>query len=240
MAGSTATITSRNTGAAVRDRMLPRIDAIAKKYRAEDPWTAYSGTALTKQGAAIYCQQHGVFTRHSRRAWAYVVGNCPEVEVRRFIVKENLYEEEGIPEESHFLKLVKMANAVGVSNAEMDGAAALPSTQAALLIWETLTKDRHWLVGAAAKGGLEYKTTSGLEGERWMHRLGLSRGEADFWLLHHEADAVHGMGSLDLVLKYLPAQNVATDDDIAEAVELSLFAYNMFRRGIVEHALSTA
>jgi pyrroloquinoline quinone (PQQ) biosynthesis protein C len=224
----------------VRERILPRIDAVAMRYRSSDPWTAYSGSALTKQGASIYCQQHGVFTRHSRRAWAYVVGNCPEVEVRRFIVKENLYEEEGIPEESHYLKLVKMANALGTSKAQMDGAEGLPATRAALLIWETLTKDRHWLIGAAAKGGLEYKTTSGLEGERWMKQLGLSRGDADFWLLHHEADKVHGMGSLDLVLKYLPSQSVVTEDDIVEAVELSLFAYNLFRRGIVEAATAKA
>ncbi len=223
-------------GTGARERLLARIDAIAMKYRAADPWTAYSGSALTKYGAGIYCQQHGVFTRHSRRAWAYVVGNCPEVEIRRFIVKENLYEEEGIPEESHYLKLVKMAGAVGISAAQMDNAEGLPSTRAALLIWETLTKDRHWLIGAAAKGALEYRTTSGIEGKRWMEKLGLTRSEADFWLLHHEADQVHGAGSLELVTQYLFDQHVVTEDEIADAAEVSLLAYNLFRRGIVEAA----
>lgn len=218
------------------NEILPRIDRIVRAYRAEDPWTAYSATTLTKRGAGIYCQQHGIFTRHSRRAWAYVVGNCPEVEIRRFIVKENLYEEEGVPEDSHYLKLVKMAKAVGVDDDAMHAAAELPATRASLLIWETLTKDRHWLVGAAAKGALEYRTTSGVEGERWMRQLGLSESDVDFWLLHHEADKVHGMGSLDLVLKYLARQHVVTEDEIADAVDASLFAYNLFRRGIVEAA----
>ena len=240
MAVETATLGAGAPHAAARERLSARVDAIAMKYRAADPWTVYSGSALTKYGAGIYCQQHGVFTRHSRRAWAYVVGNCPEVEVRRFIVKENLYEEEGIPEESHYLKLVKMAGAVGVSAAQMDGAQGLPSTRAALLIWETLTKDRHWLIGAAAKGALEYRTTSGIEGKRWMETLGLSRSEADFWLLHHEADQVHGAGSLELVMKYLFDQRVVTEDEIADAAELSLLAYNLFRRGIVEAASAHA
>jgi pyrroloquinoline quinone (PQQ) biosynthesis protein C len=240
MAGGTATKRAPNHASEVRDRVLERIDRITRTYRAADPWTVYSGTSLSKRGAGIYCQQHGVFTRHSRRAWAYVVGNCPEVEIRRFIVKENLYEEEGVPEESHYLKLVKMAKALGVSEREMDDAAPLTATRAALLVWETLTKDRHWLVGAAAKGGLEYRTTSGLEGERWMKALGLTRSEADFWLLHQEADQVHGSGSLELVLKYLPDQQAVTEDDVVEAVETSLFAYNVFRRGIVEAALEKA
>jgi pyrroloquinoline quinone (PQQ) biosynthesis protein C len=212
---------------------MAEIDRIAMGYRAADPWTAYSAE-LTRAGAANYCRQHGIFTRHSRRAWAYVVGNCPEVDVRRFIVKENLYEEEGIPEASHFLKLVRMANAVGLTEAEVLEATPLPSTRAALLVWETLTKDRHWLVGAAAKGALEYRTTAGLEGERWMSRLGLTRHEADFWLLHHEADQVHGAGSIELVLQHLAEQTAVSDDEILEAIDTSLFTYNMFRRGIVE------
>jgi len=217
-----------------------RVKEIVGHYRATDGWSAYSGTALTRAGAGIYTQQHGLFTRHSRRAWAYVVANCPEVEVRRFIVRENLLEEEGADESSHYLKLVKMARAVGLSKTDVDEAAPLPSTRASLLIWETLTKDRHWLIGAAAKGALEFRTTSGVEGQRWMAQLGLSRDDVDFWLLHHEADQVHGAGNLDLVLKYLPQQHAVTEADLFTAMEDSLFAYRVFRTGIAEAAHSAA
>src|ERR1700722_10067621 len=148
-----------------------RIREIVRTYRA-DGGATYSQNSLMRSGAAIYCQQHGIFTRHSRRAWAYVVGNCPEVEVRRFIVAENLYEEEGVEETSHINKLVKMGVACGLTSEEIYGADALPSTRAALLVWETLTKDRHWLIGAAAKGCLELETTAGIEGNRWIDRLG--------------------------------------------------------------------
>lgn len=216
--------------------LMAQIDELVASYRKRDPWNAYSTTRLTRAGAALYCQQHGVFTRHSRRAWAYVVGQCPEVEVRRFIVRENLYEEEGSDETSHYLKLVRMANALGVSADEMNNAKALPGTRAALLMWETLTKDRPWLIGAAAKGALEMRTPSGAEGQRWMEQLGLSRSECDFWLLHQEADAVHGPGAVALVLKYLPHYPQLSEDEILTAAEDGMMASRTFRLGIVEAA----
>jgi pyrroloquinoline quinone (PQQ) biosynthesis protein C len=228
------------TGTLVGDAFFERVKAIVGRYRSTDGWSAYSAGELTRAGAAIYTQQHGLFTRHSRRAWAYVVANCPEVEVRRFIVRENLLEEEGSDEGSHYLKLVKMARAVGLSQPQVDDAAPLPSTRAALLIWETLTKDRHWLLGAAAKGALEFRTTSGVEGQRWMAQLGLSRDDVDFWLMHHEADQVHGAGSLELVRTYAARQHAVTESDLFAAMEDSLFAYRLFRTGIADAARAAA
>jgi pyrroloquinoline quinone (PQQ) biosynthesis protein C len=218
------------------DPRMTRIDALVGSYRSRDPWTAYSTTALGRAGAALYCQQHGIFTRHSRRTWAYVVAQCPEVEVRRFIVRENLYEEEGSEETSHYNKLVRMANALGLSDAEMHDAKPLPSTRAALLMWEALTKDRHWLIGAAAKGAIEMRTPSGAEGQRWMEKLGLTREQCDFWLLHQDADTIHGPGAVGLVLEYLPRYPQFTLDDVVDAAEDGMMASRTFRLGLAEAA----
>jgi len=214
------------------DSLLAAAEDICRAYRSRDGWSAYSARELTRAGAKLYCQQHGVFTRHSRRMWAYVVGNCPEVEVRRFIVRENLYDEEGTDEGSHYLKIVRMGQALGLTPDEMNDTEPLPSLRAAMLIWETLTKDRHWLIGAAAKGALEMNTTAGAEGKRWMERLGLSRSDCDFWLLHHEVDQVHGPGAFALVLKYLPLYPEISETEILHAVEDSMFACNLFRDGV--------
>jgi len=216
----------------VSDSLLARAEGICAAYRARDGWSAYSKRQLSRAGARLYCQQHGIFTRHSRRAWAYVVGNCPEVEVRRFIVRENLFDEEGTDEGSHFLKIVRMGQALGLTAEEVIEAEPLPSLRAAMLIWETLTKDRHWLIGAAAKGALEMKTPAGSEGTRWIERLGLTRSDCDFWLLHQEADEVHGPGAFALVLKYLPKYPEVSVNDILQAVEDSNFATNLFRDGV--------
>src|SRR5579863_5101626 len=138
-----------STQTSVAGDLITEIGSIVAHYRSQDKWLEYNRGALTKKGAGVFAKQHGIFTRHSRRAWAYVVGNCPEVEVRRFIVRENLYEEEGIEEKSHYLTLVRMGEAVGSAAQEIHNAAPLPGTRAALLIWETLTKDRPWLLGCA-------------------------------------------------------------------------------------------
>jgi pyrroloquinoline quinone (PQQ) biosynthesis protein C len=212
--------------------LVARVDEICSTYHARNGWSEYSARGLTRAGARLYCQQHGIFTRHSRRAWAYVVGNCPEVEVRRFIVRENLFEEEGTEDGSHYMKLVRMGQALGLTREAIDDAVPLPSLRAALLMWETLTKDRHWLIGAAAKATLEMKGVAGVEGPRWMHELELSAADCDFWLLHHEVDQVHGPGALQLVLKYLPRYPEVDAAAILTAVEDSAYALRLFRDGV--------
>ena len=64
-------------------------------------WVEHSKSQLTAESARVLVQQWGFFTRHSRRCWAYVVGNCPHVEVRKFVVTENFYEEEAQEGHSH-------------------------------------------------------------------------------------------------------------------------------------------
>lgn len=69
------------------------LDQIVAKYQLNLKWVADSKDRLTAAGARVLAAQWGIFNRHSRR-WAYVVGDCPHVEIRKWIVKENLYEEE--------------------------------------------------------------------------------------------------------------------------------------------------
>lgn len=218
------------------------IDALIKRYMDDCRWLEYSADRLTREGAALYVTQHGVFTRHSRRCWAYVVGQCPEVDVRRFIVRENLYEEEGIEEQSHYLTLVRMGESVGLTADDVHGARALPSTRGALLMWETLTKDRHWILGCAAKAALEQTNQpqcgemSKIEGHRWMDKLGLTREDVDFWLMHDEIDQRHGSGAYDSALKFLPLYPSVSEQDVLDAVEDSMVAFRLFLDGIADEA----
>lgn len=220
--------------------LLGTIEDVVLRYKAADAFTEFSKNRLTLRGAQLYCQQHGLFTRHSRRMWAYVVGNCPEVEVRRFIVRENLFEEEGNEEISHYVKMRKMGEALGLTAGDMNDAVPLDSTRAALLIWETLTKDRHWLVGAAAKAALEMKGNPAAEGQRWMDKLGLTREQCDFWMMHQDADAVHGPVAMTLVLKYLSRSPTVSNSEVLDGVIDSFIAFRIFRDGIAEAAETPA
>ena len=107
----------------------------------------YSKDKLTKAAARVLIEQWSSFTRHSRQCWAFVVGNCPIVEVRKFIVTENLYEEEAQEGHSHFEILARMGMALGLTRDEIVNAKPLPTTVVAMHAWEAMTKNRTWYEG---------------------------------------------------------------------------------------------
>lgn len=199
-------------------------------------WVAYSKDSLTVEGARVLVQQWGIFTRHSRRCWAYVVGNCPHMEIRKFVVTENLYEEEAIEGRAHFDLILRLGKALGLSQEELEFAKPLPTTLIALLAWETLTKNRTWYEGVAAKAALELTNDpgcgrfSGQEAERWMRQLKLSRDDVEFWLLHDSVDQIHGGGSLELLEKHLPGE--AERKAALRTAEESMIAWKVYLDGI--------
>lgn len=221
-----------------------KVKQIVRKHMDAAGWPKYSETRLTRAGGRAYVTQWGVFTRNSRQAWASVVGNCPETEVRRFIVRENLYEEEGSEEKSHFLMLVDAGLAVGLSEQEIYNAKPVPATSAAMLVWESLTKNRHWMIGCAAKLCLELPSdpecgnVAAREHANWMSRLGLTEHQARFWETHDELDKVHGSGAFGLLAKYLVRQQVITEEDILQAVENSIYAFKLYMDGLAEAAMA--
>ena len=214
------------------------LDRIVADYQLSLKWCAYSKDRLTVHGARTLVQQWGIFTRHSRRCWAYVVGNCSHLEIRKFVVTENLYEEEALEGHSHYELLVRMGQAVGLSREEIEHAKPLPTTVVALHAWETLTKNRAWYEGLAAKGVLERTNNpqcgnfSALEGERWMRQLKLSRDDVEFWLLHDSVDQVHGDGSFRMLEKYLKTD--AEREATIRAAEESMMAWRVYFDGMYE------
>jgi len=221
-----------------KSSFLRRLDQIVADCQLNLKWGAYSENNLTVQAARVLVQQWGIFTRHSRRCWAYVVGNCPHVEIRKFVVTENLYEEEALEGHSHFDLMVRMGKALGLSREEVESAKPLPSTTVALHAWETLTKNRTWYEGVAAKAVLEMTNKpecgrfSAIEGERWMRQLNLSRDDVEFWVLHDSVDQIHGDGSVRLLEKYL--QSDPEREAAVQAAEESMMAWRVYLDGIYE------
>ena len=218
--------------------LLRSLDRVVADCQLHLKWVAYSKDRLTAQGARTLVQQWGIFTRHSRRCWAYVVGNCPHVEIRKFVVTENLYEEEALEGHSHFELLVRMGRGLGLSREEIELAKPLPTTVVALHAWETLTKNRSWYEGLAAKAVLERTNDpncgnfSALEAERWMRQLKLSRDDVEFWLLHESVDQIHGGGSFRLLEKHL--ETVVEREAAIRAAEESMMAWKIYLDGVYE------
>lgn len=219
--------------------LIPKLDQIVLDTMRTIEWMELTRSRLTVDAARVFVQQFGLFTRHSRRCWAYVVANCPHIEVRKFVTKHNLYEEEGT-EISHYDLLVRMGLKLGLQKDEIDEAAPLPTTRISLLAWEALTKNRDWLEGLAVKGVLERSNDarcgdmSRLQGERWMNWLKLSRDDVAFWILHEEVDQVHGSGSFDFLDGY--ATTVEMRESVLNAARDSMTIWKIFLDGIARRA----
>jgi pyrroloquinoline quinone (PQQ) biosynthesis protein C len=225
-----------------RSDFAAAIDAIVADCNDRLEWVRFSKDDLTKAAARVLIEQWSSFTRHSRQCWAHVVGNCPIIEVRKFIVTENLYEEEAQEGHSHFEILVRMGMAVGLTRDEIVNAKPLPSTVVAMHAWETLTKNRTWYEGLAAKSVLERTNDrncgnfSHHQAERWMRQLNLTKEDTEFWWMHDSVDQIHGDGSLKLLEKYLRTEE---EKRVAlRAAEESMMAWQIYFDGFYYEGLT--
>jgi pyrroloquinoline quinone (PQQ) biosynthesis protein C len=211
------------------------IDNLVASYNNKLLWVAYSKEQLTKPAARVLIEQWSSFTRQSRQCWAFVVGNCPIIEVRKFIVAENLYEEEAQEGHSHFEILMRMGMALGLTRDEIINAQPLPTTVVAMAAWEALTKNRTWYEGLAAKLVLERTNApqcgnfSHHQDERWRRQLGLTREDTEFWWMHDAVDQIHGDGSLRLLEKHLSRD--AERKAALRAAEESMMAWQVYFDG---------
>jgi pyrroloquinoline quinone (PQQ) biosynthesis protein C len=203
-------------------------------------WWADVEPKITKPMAVEFVKQFGLFPRHSRQCWANVVGNCPVLEVRRFVVAENLWEEEANEETSHYQLLVDMGVALGLTEEEINNAEPIGSTQTAFLAWETLTRNLPWIEGLASKGSLEalnQATTGNLAGrsaQHWMENLGLSEEDVKFWTVHSELDQDHAHETLEIIGRYATEQDL---DRSYAAARKSHAAWIVLMNGIADHVL---
>jgi pyrroloquinoline quinone (PQQ) biosynthesis protein C len=210
--------------------LTDRIELFVQQYNQE----ANAAYILrpTVEAARHYVQQWGVFTRQSRQCWAWVVGNCPLVEVRRFITKENLYEEEGEDETSHYEVLARLGVKLGLRREEVDDAVPTATTLLPMLVWETLTKNRSWAEGLAAKAVLErvgFPDLRRVRRKQWARALGLTDEDLGFFTTHIVVDELHGSGAYDLLERCVPP---AQADAAVAAAQASLQAMAMFTNGI--------
>jgi len=220
-----------------------RINDLAVETSQQLRWWSEVEEDITKPMAIEFVKQFGLFPRHSRQCWANVVGNCPILEVRRYVVTENLWEEEANEETSHFQLLVDMGVALGLTEHDIADAQPIASTQTAFLAWETLTRNLPWIEGLAAKGSLEALNQaetgnlSGLSAKRWMDNLGLSKEDVAFWGVHSELDQDHAHETLEIIGKY------ATEHDLDRAYIASRKSHGVWlvlMNGIADHVLSLA
>ncbi len=204
-------------------------------------WKEIAAGKVSKEGLKIFAQQFFLQVREFPRAVSAMHANCPYADARVELA-ESLYEEEtgqisgcGLPHPELF---IKFGEAVGLKREEMLEAEALPGTAALIHWFETSTKNRSFLEGAAAINlaaegqvpGAFANFARSLE-----EHYGLATEAVAFWDIHEEADKDHSDVGDHIVVRY--AVTDEWQDRARAAVTQSLAMWWQFFDGI-RHAIA--
>jgi pyrroloquinoline quinone (PQQ) biosynthesis protein C len=183
-----------------------------KKFSAFDE---FLDKHLTREGASVFAREHCVFARHFPRWFGAMVANCPEMEVRQYMIENMFVEEVKDPSitTGHYESMVDFAVALGLKRDFVYGYDGAIYTRMALAYWDRASRAWPWLEAFAAVAGLEGARgplVKSLGRTRPMNRdvwasLGLRGKKAmAHWHAADEADTTEG-GHGDLSLKILAA-----------------------------------
>jgi pyrroloquinoline quinone (PQQ) biosynthesis protein C len=176
----------------------------------------YNRNHLSREGARVYALEHCVFAANFPRWLANITGNCPHLEVRKYLI-ENMYVEEvkdpTIPT-GHYESLVDFAVALGVDRGYVHGYGGAPITKMRITYCDWVSRNKPWLEAFAAIAGNEVargKEMIKRVGERartsrtmWSS-LGLSDEALAHWDAADAADSAeegHGDAPLTILKKY--------------------------------------
>ena len=157
---------------------------------------------LTQRRAQIISQQFGLFVRHRRTAWAYLIARVPHLDVRRELLMHETEEAVHDPRcgTDHHSLWVIHGKAVGLTEEEVINARPLPTTRAALYGWIYLAIYRPWLESLGGVSVLERTNMDNIvpggahqtrAEKRWVEDLGLTPEQLPNFRVHREADSDH-------------------------------------------------
>ncbi len=204
----------------------------------------YFSVKLTRARAQVMLTQHGLFSRHRRDCWAYVSGNCPELSIKRKILRHE-YEEvikDDYTDHGHLELVIRQGKAVGMTAEEVLAVKPLPITRACLYAWAWMTREKSWIEGLAALTVTEWSNDDRLladiggghasrSAKRWMEDLGLTWNDMPNYKVHSQADEDHGAMFLTDLEKFATGDNEAL---AMRAVRESLDLFRIFRGGVAE------
>ena len=128
---------------------------------------------MSREGAAVYALEHCVFADLFPRWFGNIVGNCPHLDARRYMI-ENMYVEEvedPTIEAGHYESLVDFAVALGFERDFVYNFKGATYTRMATAYWDWASRTKPWLEAFAAVGGLEISKSPEVAARYGMDRL---------------------------------------------------------------------
>ncbi|MFM2128856.1 MAG: hypothetical protein RL477_402 [Pseudomonadota bacterium] len=181
-----------------------------KNFSAFDDWIDHH---FCREGAAVFAREHCVFARHFPRWFGAMISNCPEMDVRQYMIDNMYVEEVKDPSIStgHYESMVNFGVALGLDRRFLNEYEGAVYTRVCLAYWDRASRAWTWLEAFAAVAGLEgargplvakIGRTRPMNWNVWA-RLGLKGKKAmEHWEAADEADAPVG-GHGDVCLKIL-------------------------------------
>jgi pyrroloquinoline quinone (PQQ) biosynthesis protein C len=203
---------------------------------------------LTIEGARVFIREHCVFADRFPRWFGNIIGNCPHLDARRYMIR-NLYQEEvrdETIERGHYDSLVDFAVSLGLDREEVMNHAGAPHTVMAVAYWDYVSRSKPWLEAFTAVGVLELITNAQIARRHggipinspriWAPlKARLPGADMAHWDAAEQADGVeggHGDEALDIVAKYAdtPEKRQACLDALAESISVLCFQFDTVGR----------
>ena len=225
-------------------------DEMAKviwKHRWETPnvWEVYLRNHLSREGAAVFALEHCVFADNFPRWFGSIIGNCPHLDARQYMIENMYVEEVSDPTigRGHYESMVDFAEALGFDRDYVQAYGGRPYTKMALAYWDSASRSKPWLEAFAAVGGLEAARgpsvkrlghTTPHNRESWAP-LGLPESALAHWKAAESADfpeGGHGDATMKILAKYADSaekQEVVLAT-LAESTQIRWFHFDQIGR----------
>lgn len=182
------------------------------RWETPNTWEVYLRNHLAREGARVFALEHTVFADNFPRWFGNIIGNCPYLDARQYMIENMYVEEVNDPtiDAGHYESMVDFTEALGFEREFIYSYKGRPYTKMALAYWDSASRGRPWLEAFAAVGGLEAARGPAVKrlGEVTTHNkeswkpLKLPEEALAHWKAGEVADFPEG-GHGDLTLKIL-------------------------------------
>ncbi|MGE0681298.1 MAG: CADD family putative folate metabolism protein [Candidatus Binatia bacterium] len=196
-------------------------------------YQAWSEGTLSLHALQEYSKQ---YYRHVEAFPTYVSAvhaNCPSLPIRQHLLENLIEEERGA--ENHPELWLRFAEALGVQREDVLSATPLSETTSLVQTFQTLTRERSYLVGTTALLAYEAQVpevaATKIAGLKQFYGVEDPRGLA-FFQVHLQADRFHAETARRILQERLTPENT---DEIVTACEQALSALWGMLDGVYSH-----
>lgn len=182
-------------------KLIEELNRMVNRQFETPEFVRFLSVRLTRERARFFTVEGAHYIKNRRDCWGYVQGGAP-LDVKSIIWKHE--EDELINDPrcgtDHYTLTVRTAESLGLTRAEVDGAAPFPLGRAVLYAWIHLAKGSSWLEAFTASAILERRNNgkivsggslSARIGKKWVEELGFRWEDMPDINVHKDADEEH-------------------------------------------------